>query len=258
MIPEISIVIPAFNEALRLPASLDRIEAYLRQRAINAEVVVVDDGSIDQTATVVRERAASWPALRLVAGQHGGKGAAVRQGMLAARGRYRIFTDADLSVPIEDLEKLLDPLHNGTGVVIASRALPESDVQLHQPFVRELMGKLFNRFVRLFAFGGVRDTQCGFKGFSAEAVEKVFPPLQTKGFGFDVEVLYRARLAGYKILEVPTRWINSPQTTVRPWLGLKAFLEVLAIPATVRRHPGYDSAEGQDGGAGSGLSQTSR
>lgn len=238
MRPDLSIVIPAFNEAVRLPATLDRIEAYVRQRGLNAEVVVVDDGSVDQTAEVVRAHAANWPALHLVsAGHNGGKGAAVRLGMLAAVGRYRVFTDADLSVPIEDIEKLLGPLHNGTGVVIASRALPSSDVQLHQPWYRELMGKVFNRFVRLFAVGGVRDTQCGFKGFTAEVAEKVFPPLQTRGFGFDVEVLYRARAAGYKILEVPTRWINSPRTTVRPLLGLKAFVEVVAIPLRVARHP---------------------
>jgi dolichyl-phosphate beta-glucosyltransferase len=241
MTPELSIVIPAYNEARRLPSTLEQIEAYVRQRGLDAEVLVVDDGSFDGTADIVRQRIAAWPALRLVsAGRNAGKGAAVRLGMTSATGRYRVFSDADLSVPIEDLDRLLTPLRNGTGVVIASRALPDSDVQLHQSWYREWMGKLFNRVVRVFVLGGIRDTQCGFKGFTAEVADRVFPPLQTKGFGFDVEVLYRAQRAGYRIAEVPTRWINSPQTTVRTLLGLKAFLEVMAIPNRVRRHPGMD------------------
>ena len=238
MTPELSIVIPAFNEALRLPATLDAIHRYLAERRLDAEVLVVDDGSRDDTAEVVRRRAQGWPALRLVSGDRNrGKGAAVRLGMTAASGRFRIFTDADLSVPIDDLERILSPLRNGTAVAIASRALPDSDVQRHQPFIREMMGKVFNRVVRVFVLGGIHDTQCGFKGFTAEAAERVFPPLQTDGFGFDVEVLYRARVAGCAIVEVPTRWVNSPQTTVRALLGLKAFLDVMAIPGRVRKHP---------------------
>jgi dolichyl-phosphate beta-glucosyltransferase len=238
MTPEVSIVIPAFNEELRLPATLDAIERYLGERGMEAEVLVVDDGSGDGTAELVRRRAQGWPALKLVsADRNRGKGAAVRLGMKASSGRYRVFTDADLSVPIEDLELILGPLRQGTGAAIASRALPESDVQLHQPWIREAMGKLFNRVVRTFVLGGIRDTQCGFKGFQAEVAEKVFPPLQTDGFGFDVEVLYRARIAGYEIVEVPTRWINSPLTKVRTLMGLKAFLDVMAIPGRVRKHP---------------------
>ena len=236
--PMISIVIPAYNEAERLPASLDRIAAYLQAQEIEAEVIVVDDGSSDGTADLVRARMAGWPRLRLAsAGRNQGKGAAVRLGMLEATGDYRLFTDADLSVPIDDLEKLLLPLRKCYGVAIASRGLRASDVQLRQPWPREMMGKLFNKLVRIVVLRGIRDTQCGFKAFTAEAALKVFAPLQTSGFGFDVEVLVRARAAGFKIAEVPTRWINSPQTKVRPLLGLKAFLDVLAIPGRVRRHP---------------------
>ena len=239
MMPEISIVIPAFNEALRLPATLDRVERYLATLNVPAEVIVVDDGSRDATVQVVRERAARWPQLALVvAERNGGKGGAVRLGMAAAHGRYRIFSDADLSVPIDDMEKLLRPLRSGAGVAIASRGLRESQVELHQPWYRETMGKIFNRLVRIFVLGGVNDTQCGFKAFTAEVADRVFPELQTRGFGFDVEVLYRAQQAGYKIVEVPTRWINSPQSRVNPIRdSTMMFLELLAIPGRVRKHP---------------------
>lgn len=239
MTPEISIIIPAFNEALRLPATLDRIERYLSTASITAEVIVVDDGSRDGTADVVRRRVGQWPQLKLLAAErNGGKGAAVRLGMAAAHGRYRIFSDADLSVPIDDVEKLLRALRGGAGVAIASRGLRQSQVELHQPWYRETMGKIFNVLVRIFVFGGVHDTQCGFKAFTAEVADRVFPVLQTRGFGFDVEVLYRARKAGYRIEEIPTRWINSPQSRVHPIRHSTAmFLELLAIPERVRKHP---------------------
>ena len=249
MTPEVSIVIPAFNEALRLPGTLDQVEKYLASARLTAEVIVVDDGSRDTTAEIVRARASGWPQLRLVAAERNeGKGAAVRLGMAAARGRYRVFSDADLSVPIDDMEKLLRPLRAGAGVAIASRGLKQSQVELHQPWYRETMGKVFNRLVRIFVLGGVHDTQCGFKAFTAEVADRVFPPLQTRGFGFDVEVLYRANRAGYRIAEVPTRWINSPQSRVHPIRHSAAmFLELLAIPNRVRRHPtkGIDRARDQ-------------
>jgi len=237
--PEISIVIPAFNEALRLPTTLDLVQRYLATAGLTAEVIVVDDGSRDDTAEVVQRYAQRWPQLKLVAAErNAGKGAAVRLGMAAARGRYRVFSDADLSVPIDDMEKLLPPLHAGAGVAIASRGLRDSQVELHQPWYRETMGKIFNRLVRIFVLGGVHDTQCGFKAFTAEVADRIFPVLQTRGFGFDVELLYRAQHAGYKIVEVPTRWINSPQSRVHPIRHSAAmFLELLAIPDRVRKHP---------------------
>jgi len=239
MTPEISMVIPAFNEALRLPTTLDRVQRHLSTAGLSAEVIVVDDGSHDATGEIVRQHARHWPQLKLVvAERNAGKGAAVRLGMAAARGRYRVFSDADLSVPIDDLEKLLRPLHAGAGVAIASRGLRDSQVELHQPWYRESMGKIFNRLVRIFVLGGVHDTQCGFKAFTAEVADRVFPVLQTRGFGFDVEVLYRAQQAGYQIVEVPTRWINSPQSRVHPIRHSTAmFLELLAIPDRVRKHP---------------------
>jgi dolichyl-phosphate beta-glucosyltransferase len=241
MIPEISIVIPAFDEALRLPATLERIEQFVTAQRLKAEVIVVDDGSRDNTGEVVKQYAARWPLLRLVVAGHNGKGAAVRLGMAAAAGRYRVFSDADLSVPIEDLDKLLKPLREGAGVAIASRALKDSEIELHQPWYRETMGKVFNRLVRIFVLGGVHDTQCGFKAFTAEVADRVFPPLQTHGFGFDVEVLYRAQQSGYRIVEVPTRWVNSPQSRVHPIRhSMAMFVELLAIPGRVRRHRTMD------------------
>jgi dolichyl-phosphate beta-glucosyltransferase len=237
--PEISIVIPAFNEELRLPLTLDLLERHLTAIGVPAEVIVVDDGSHDRTAQVVRDRAASWPELTLLtAARNGGKGEAVRIGMAAARGRYRIFSDADLSVPIDDMEKLLGPLRAGAGVAIASRGLLDSQVEVRQPWYRETMGRTFNRLVRIFALSGVHDSQCGFKAFTAEVADRVFRELQTRGFGFDVEVLYRAQQAGYQIVEVPTRWINSPQSHVHPIRhSTMMLLELLAIPRRVRRHP---------------------
>jgi dolichyl-phosphate beta-glucosyltransferase len=248
MNPEISIIIPAFNEALRLPATLDSVERHLAKDTVPTEVIVVDDGSRDATAAVVRERAARWPQLRLVsAPRNAGKGAAVQLGMASARGRFRVFSDADLSVPIDDLDLLLRPLRSGAGVAIASRGLKTSQVELHQPWYRETMGKIFNRLVRIFALGGVRDTQCGFKAFTAEVADRVFPVLQTRGFAFDVEVLYRARQAGYEIVEVPTRWINSPQSRVHPVRHSAAmFIELLAISGRVRKHPTRASSGNSD------------
>jgi dolichyl-phosphate beta-glucosyltransferase len=239
MTPEVSIIIPAFNEAQRLPKTLDRIQRYLIAQRLTAEVIVADDGSRDGTADLVRQYATRWPQLRLVAAEHNrGKGSAVQRGMGVATGRYRVFSDADLSVPIDDLDKLLRPLRDGAGVAIASRGLKDSEVELHQPWYRETMGKIFNRLVRLFVLGGVHDTQCGFKAFTAEVADRVFPSLQTHGFGFDVEVLYRAQRAGYRIVEVPTRWINSPQSRVHPIRhSMAMFIELLAIPDRVRRHP---------------------
>ena len=240
--PEISIVIPAYNEAARLATTLDAIECHVRLHALDAEVIVVDDGSRDTTAKLVGARAAGWLALRLISSPwNQGKGSAVRLGMAAARGRYCVFSDADLSVPISDLETLLAPLRSGAAVAIASRRLAASDVQVHQPWTRETMGRVFSLLVRTFVMRGIRDTQCGFKAFTAEAAREVFPPLQTPGFGFDVEVLYRARLAGCRIVEVPARWINSPQTTVRTSQGLRAFLELLVIRRRVARHPSRPS-----------------
>ena len=213
--PELSVVVPAFNEELRLPPSLERIQEYLGARQLSYEVLVADDGSRDGTARVVSELARSWPQLRLVSlPENRGKGAAVRAGMLAASGRMRLFTDADLSTPIEELGKLESELELGAEVAIGSRAVAGSAVELHQPAHREFMGKSYNRLLRALVLPGLHDTQCGFKLFTARAADVCFSELRCPGFGFDAEVLLRASQSGLRVAEVGVVWRNARGTSV--------------------------------------------
>ena len=203
----LSVVVPAYNEADRLPPTLGRLREWLDAQGEDYEVIVVDDGSADQTAASARRIAEAWPQLQvhaLVA--NSGKGAAVRTGMLRARGEHRLFTDADLSAPIDELPRLRERIRGACQVAIGSRAVDRSMVEVHQPRLRELMGRINNVLVRSLLLPGIRDTQCGFKLFTAEAAVACFAPLQTQRFGFDLEVLLRARRAGYTIAEVPVRW----------------------------------------------------
>ncbi|MGA9775252.1 MAG: dolichyl-phosphate beta-glucosyltransferase [Candidatus Dormiibacterota bacterium] len=211
----LSVVVPAFNEEARLPLSLERIRRHLDGGGRRYEVLIVDDGSIDGTGELVRAKIADWPELHLLRlPRNQGKGAAVRAGMLQVSGMRRLFTDADLSTPIEELAKLEAELDRGAGVAIGSRAVAGARVELHQPFHRELMGKTYNRLLQLAALPGLHDTQCGFKLFSADAALSCFPELECPGFGFDAEVLLRARAGGIRIAEVGVTWRNSRGTTV--------------------------------------------
>lgn len=209
-----SLVIPAFNEASRIGDTLEHVFDYLGRQPYDSEVIVVDDGSNDATASIVRE---SFPAAKLVSYKpNRGKGHAVKTGMLAADGAYRVFYDADASTPIEEVEKLWPEFDKGAHVVIGSRDLPGSDVQVHQAWYRENMGRVFNRMVRIVAVGGMPDTQCGFKGFTASSCQVIFPRQTIERFSFDVELLYIARKHGLSIAQVPIRWINCPHTRVNP------------------------------------------
>lgn len=211
----LSVIVPAFNEASRLPATLHRLRAYLDETEPAYEVIVVDDGSVDGTADSTLEIAADWPRLRVLRlPENRGKGWAVRAGMLAARGELRLFSDADLSTPIEELPKLRERIHAATQVAIASRALPESEIAIHQPRHREMMGRSYNRLLQLLVLSGVEDTQCGFKLFTAEAAVACFEPLRTPGFGFDAEVLLRARRRGWEIAEVGVAWHHAENSRV--------------------------------------------
>ncbi len=211
----LSIVVPAYNEEQRLPATLVRMRAYLDGRDEPYEVLIVDDGSTDNTLAMSRDLAKGWPQLQVLALERNtGKGAAVRLGMLTATGEHRVFSDADLSTPIEEIEQLRARLHGDCTVAIASRALPESQIDVHQPGKREVMGRTYNRLLRLSALRGLHDTQCGFKAFTAEAAVACFTPLRTLRFGFDAEVLLRARRHGWTVAEVPVRWEHKEDSRV--------------------------------------------
>jgi dolichyl-phosphate beta-glucosyltransferase len=211
----LSLVLPAYNEVKRLPPSLRLIRSHQDAAGRPYEVVVVDDGSRDGTREVVERAQASWPQLQLIVFDHNqGKGAAVRAGMLRATGQLRLFSDADLSTPITESSKLEQAISLGAGVAIGSRAMPDSHVELHQPLYRELMGKTYNHALRWMVLPGLRDTQCGFKMFTAAAAVSCFTPLLTPGFGFDAEVLLRARLQQIPIAEIPIVWRNAAGTRV--------------------------------------------
>jgi dolichyl-phosphate beta-glucosyltransferase len=211
---DLSVVLPAYEEGRRLPPTLRRVLDWLAGSGLRAEVIVVDDGSRDDTAAQVEAIPAGPVPLRLIRHERNrGKGAAVRTGMLAAEGRVVLFSDADLSTPIEEVTALMRALEDAE-VAIGSRAVDRSLVEVHQPMTREMMGRTFNLLVQAVVLPGLRDTQCGFKAFRREAARAVFGPARREGFDFDVEVLYRARRAGMRIVEVPVRWRNSPDTRV--------------------------------------------
>lgn len=227
----LSVVVPAYNEEKRIGFSLFRIKEYLQSRHLSSEIILVDDGSTDRTAEVSREIMEGYPDFRVITlPQNRGKGAAVRAGMLQARGELVLFTDADLSTPIEELEKFLPLIREGYDLVIGCRALPESIIKERQSWLRERLGKCFNLLVRLLVMRGFRDTQCGFKLFRKEAAREIFFRLETEGFAFDVEALLLARRLGFRVAQVPVVWINHPQSRVRLVRGsLSMFIDLLKI-----------------------------
>lgn len=228
--PELSIVIPCFNEELRLPLSLTQISRYIRGKHPETEVIVVDDGSCDRTAAVAESFRGEMPNLQVLAnGENRGKGYSVRRGVLQARGRVVLFTDADLSAPIEEAEKLLAAL-DGHDVAIGSRALDRSLISVHQSPFREYAGMVFNAIVRLVLRLPFVDTQCGFKAFRREACRIVFEQQRIERFGFDPEILYLARHHGLRAVEIPVHWAHSPATRVSMLRdSVQMFLDVLVI-----------------------------
>jgi len=214
---KLSVIIPAYNEASRLPATLREACTWLDANLPGGhDVLVVDDGSSDDTAGVVRALMEEHPAIGLVSQPRNlGKGAAVRRGILEATGEVRLFLDADHSTHVREVEKVLAAMENGADVVIASRRHPESDVAVHQSWLREHMGKGFNLVMRSVVGLPMADTQCGFKAFTAEAAERIFGQAKLDGFSFDVEVLYLATRLGYDVVEIPVRWVNEPSSKVQ-------------------------------------------
>ena len=214
--PYLSVVIPAYNEAPRIGPTLEKIRNYLESRPYAWELLVVDDGSVDGTGTLLTEVAASIPSMRVLRNDSNhGKGFSVRRGVLESRGELVLFTDADLSSPIEETEKLVEAL---TGVradaAVGSRALKRELVSVRQPRAREYAGRFFNFLVRLLTGLEIHDTQCGLKLFRRGSTRRAFELLRVNGFGFDPELLYLIQCGGGRIVEVPVRWANDPATKV--------------------------------------------
>ncbi len=240
MQPHLSIIIPAYNEAHRLPRTLDEMAAYLEQQDFAWEIIVVDDGSQDETAAVAREFARTYPAVRVIENRHRGKAFAVRTGVEQAQGAYVLFADADHATPIHEWRKLWPYFEQGYDVVIGSRE-GVGAVRHGEPFFRHLMGRVFNAIVRLLTVGNFQDTQCGFKAFRANVAHDIFArtrlyrdngPETTEPMvtGFDVELLYLAVRRGYRVKDVPVHWYYSAHSKVNPlrdsWRNLKDVLSV--------------------------------
>ncbi len=236
MQPFITVVIPAYNEETRLPPNLERVANYLADELKRpAEILVVNDGSSDQTSEVSRVQASELErdglSIRVIDNPgNRGKGYSVRNGMLEAQGDWVLFSDADLSAPIEELDKLLDAVKDAKADgAIGSRALDRSLIGVHQPLFREYSGRVFNLVVRVVSGLSFSDTQCGFKLFRRDAAQQIFSRQLVERFGFDVEILFLARKLGYEIIEVPVRWNDVEGTTVSTLSGLSAFVDIARV-----------------------------
>jgi dolichyl-phosphate beta-glucosyltransferase len=229
--PIYSIVIPAYNEGSRLGPTLEKVLGYIARQQYDAEVIVVNDGSRDNTADIVRGFAERNPVLRLVENPgNRGKGYSVRNGMLNARGRVVLFSDADLSSPIEEFPKLLAALENGADIAIGSRWLRAETQTQRQPLHRQIFGRIFNLLLRITLGLQFKDTQCGFKAFKQPAAKAIFPLQKIERWGFDPEILFLARKLGFNVQEVPVAWGHSGETRIHPLKdGSRMFLEMLRI-----------------------------
>lgn len=227
----LSVVIPAYNETERLPHTLKATKAYLDKQDYAWEIAVVDDGSKDKTADLVRSESVMDTRIKLLQyGRNRGKGYAVRYGMTHVKGQYRLFMDADNSTSVDHFAKFFPIFDDGFDIVIGSRDIKGAEIAVHQPKWKEALGDLGNLWIQFWAIPGIRDTQAGFKVFTAKAADDVFPRLTIDRWGFDVEALAVARWLGYKISEQPIRWINDPNSKV----SASAYLEVLQEVVQVR------------------------
>lgn len=233
--PFLSIIIPAYNEERRLPHTLEQIFSFLSKQSYTSEVLVVENGSQDRTFEIATEFAERYPNLTVFQEQQKGKGNAVRHGILAARGEYRFMCDADLSMPIAEVDKFLPPALNGADIAIASREV-RGAIRYNEPYLRHLTGRVFNNLIRLLVLPDLQDTQCGFKCFRAQVAEDVFQYLTLTGWSFDVEILYIAQRKGYQIREVPIHWYFNADTKISilkdSW---HMFLDLLVIRRNARR-----------------------
>jgi glycosyltransferase involved in cell wall biosynthesis len=253
--PTYSLVIPAYNESARLSGALEKVLAYISAQSCDAEVIVVNDGSSDRTAEIVRSFAEKNPRLRLIENPgNRGKGYSVRNGMLNARGGIVIFSDADLSAPIEEVPKLLQALAQGADIAIGSRWLRAEMQTQRQPLHRQLFGRVFNLLLRITLGLNFKDTQCGFKAFRHAAVQAIFPLQRIERWGFDPEILFLARKFRFKVAEVPVAWGHSGNTRIHPLIdGSRMFLEMLRIRCNdltgkYEAEPFPTAESGQEGG----------
>lgn len=229
--PHLSVVVPAYNEEVRLKPTLERLHEYYEAQSYPYDVIVVSDGSTDKTEAVVNDFAATHPKFRLMAySPNRGKGYAVRTGMLAAEGELILFCDADMATPQEETEKLLKHMRDGADIAIGSRPLKESKLEKHQPWVREMFGRAANQLIQMLAVRGIHDTQCGFKMFTKKACQDVFARCKLNGFSFDFEALMIARDLGYRIDEVPIRWFHQEGSKVVFWRDYpRSFKDLISL-----------------------------
>jgi len=214
---DISIIIPAFNEEKRISKTIKGIERYLDSKNISYEIIVVDDGSSDNTLNLVKGFSKNNNKITYITYEKNmGKGYAVREGVKNSKGNLILFSDADLSTPITEMEKLIAAIKNGFDISIASRALSNSEIIVSQHFYRKTMGKIFNILVQLLIYRGIKDTQCGFKCFTKKASQEIFKRCKINGFSFDVEALLIGKKLGFKIKDIPVQWVNSPESRVHP------------------------------------------
>jgi len=234
----LSIVIPAYNESARMGATLKAIRAYLKAQSYSAEIIIENDGSKDETSQVAQDGLRGMEHALYDHPENQGKGAVVKHGILKARGQYILFTDADLSTPIEEIGGFLQLLQSGYDVVIGSRALETSRVEVRQNIIRQSMGKIFNRLARFLSFKDIHDSQCGFKCFRREAARDLFSRQVLMDFSFDAEIIYLAQLLDYKVIEAPVNWKNSPNSRVSILKdSASMFLNLLRIKKLHRNEP---------------------
>lgn len=227
--PFLSVIIPAYNEETRIIDTLTKVVDYLGSQSHRWEVAVVDDGSVDSTATLVRAFAEEHPEVQLIEVAHGGKGWAVNHGMLWTKGHYRFLCDADLSMPIEQISRFLPGEGPPSDIAVGSREMAGAR-RIGEPYRRHLMGRIFNLLVRLLAVRGLSDTQCGFKLFRGDVAQELFRLQRLRGFGFDVEILFLARKRRFRVSEVAIDWHYRPESKVRPLKdSLAMSLDILRI-----------------------------
>lgn len=248
--PYLSIIIPAYNEAERIPKTLLDIDYRLAKAPYSYEIIVVSDGSRDNTAEVVEKMKKAVRNLKIIDNaENKGKGGVVRQGMLLAGGAVRLFTDADNSTSIDQFDRMIPFFKQGYGVVIGSRAVAGAKLAPPEPLFRQLAGKGLNLFAQALLLWGIWDTQCGFKAFTEDAAKKIFEASRVAGWGFDVETLALARHMGYRIAEVPVRWVNDARSHVKMSAGLQFLRDIFIVRWRLWRHeygpiePPLDTAE---------------